>query len=75
MSRIFLSHSSQDNAEAKVLADWLSAKGWDDVFLDLDPHRGMPRANAGYERSIKRRNGAKRCCFSSPKRGLHLAGA
>lgn len=58
MSRIFLSHSSQDNAEAKVLADWLSAKGWDDVFLDLDPHRGI----AAGERWVRALNQAAQRC-------------
>lgn len=41
MSRIFLSHSSHDNAQACALRDWLAAHGWDDVFLDLDPRRGL----------------------------------
>ena len=46
MSRIFLSHSSKDNVAAIGLSDWLRAEGWDDVFLDLDPQRGI----AGGER-------------------------
>jgi hypothetical protein len=37
MARLFISHSSMNNAEAIALCDWLSAEGWDDVFLDLDP--------------------------------------
>ena len=38
MSRIFLSHSTANNAEAIALRDWLVAEGWkDDLFLDLDP--------------------------------------
>jgi len=41
MSRIFLSHSSANNAEALALRDWLGGEGWDDVFLDLDPERGI----------------------------------
>lgn len=41
MARIFLSHSSANNAEAIALCDWLSSEGWDDVFLDLDPKRGI----------------------------------
>ena len=43
MSRIFLSHSSRDDFEAIALGDWLAAEGWDDVFLDLDPRRGLLR--------------------------------
>jgi hypothetical protein len=41
MSRIFISHSSLNNAEAIHLRDWLATNGWDDVFLDLDPHSGL----------------------------------
>ena len=41
MSRIFLSHSSANNAEAIALAGWLATNGWTDVFLDLDPTRGI----------------------------------
>jgi tetratricopeptide (TPR) repeat protein len=41
MSRIFLSHSSKDNDSAVALNDWLASQGWDDVFLDLDPQRGI----------------------------------
>jgi len=41
MSRIFLSHSSKDNGSAVALRDWLADQGWDDVFLDLDPQRGI----------------------------------
>ena len=41
MSRIFLSHSSKDNGSAVALRDWLAGQGWDDVFLDLDPQRGI----------------------------------
>jgi formylglycine-generating enzyme required for sulfatase activity len=41
MSGIFLSHSSANNAEALAIRDWLKKQGWDDVFLDLDPERGL----------------------------------
>ena len=41
MARIFICHSSANNAEAIALRDWLAAEGWDDVFLDLDPPRGI----------------------------------
>jgi TPR repeat protein len=41
MSRIFLSHSSVNNAEAIAIRDWMIAQGWTDVFLDLDPERGL----------------------------------
>ena len=37
MARLFISHSSQDNFEAKAFHDWLVMEGWatDDIFLDL----------------------------------------
>jgi WD40 repeat protein len=37
LSRIFISHSSRNNAQAVALADWLAANGWgrDDIFLDF----------------------------------------
>ena len=41
MAKIFISHSSSDNAEAVALLDWLEAAGWNDVFLDLDSERGI----------------------------------
>ena len=41
MSRIFLSHASANNAEAIAVRDWIRTQGWDDVFLDLDPERGL----------------------------------
>jgi hypothetical protein len=41
VARIFLSHSSANNAEAVALRDWLLREGWDDLFLDLDPKRGI----------------------------------
>ena len=41
MSKIFLSHSSDNNAEALALAQWLKENGWDDYFLDIEPTRGI----------------------------------
>lgn len=41
MARIFISHSSFDNAEATALRNWLDQAGWNDLFLDLDPVRGI----------------------------------
>ena len=51
MSRIFLSHSSQDDFAAMALRDWLKTEGWDDVFLDLDPERGIA-AGERWERAL-----------------------
>lgn len=45
MSRIFLSHSSKNNAEALALREWLAGQGWNDVFLDIDPERGLVAAD------------------------------
>jgi WD40 repeat protein len=58
MSRIFLSHSSQNNDSAVALRDWLATQGWDDVFLDLDPQRGIA-AGDRWERSLNQ--AALRC--------------
>lgn len=58
MSRIFISHSSRDNAAALALNGWLRENGWDDVFLDLDPERGI-KAGERWERSLY--EAANRC--------------
>ena len=58
MSRIFLSHSSKDNFEAIALRDWLASEGWNDVFLDLDPERGIA-AGQRWERALH--DAASRC--------------
>ncbi len=39
--QIFISHSSKNNAKAKELLEWLEKNGWQNVFLDLDPERGI----------------------------------
>jgi hypothetical protein len=44
MARIFISHSSQNNAEALALRDWLVSQGWSDLFLDIDPVDGLVAA-------------------------------
>lgn len=41
MSKLFISHSSRNNVEAAAIATWLAQQGWSDVFLDLDPSRGV----------------------------------
>ncbi len=58
VSRLFLSHSSSDNTEAVGLADWLAAAGWNDVFLDLAPDRGIT-AGERWERALT--EAASRC--------------
>lgn len=52
MARIFLSHSSQDNAQAVALFDWLAAAGWkDEIFVDFDRAAGIPVGDR-FERSL-----------------------
>jgi formylglycine-generating enzyme required for sulfatase activity len=59
VSRIFLSHSSTNNAEAVALRDWLAENGWkDEIFLDLDPQRGIA-AGEHWERKLH--EAASRC--------------
>ena len=58
MSRIFISHSSSNNAEAIALRDWLVAEGWSELFLDLDPDRGIA-AGERWERALN--EAARRC--------------
>ena len=75
MSRIFLSHSSANNAEAVALHAWLAGEGWDDIFLDLDPERGI-EAGERWERALN--EAASRCeavLFSSRGPGSAPAGA
>ena len=58
MSRLFISHSSANNAEAVAIRDWLVREGWDEVFLDLDPARGIA-AGERWERALN--EAASRC--------------
>ena len=59
MSRIFISHSSANNAEAVAVHDWLEREGWkDEIFLDLDPNRGIA-AGERWERALN--EAANRC--------------
>jgi tetratricopeptide (TPR) repeat protein len=58
MARVFLSHSSANNAEAIALRDWLIGQGWDDLFLDLDPDRGL-KAGERWQAALKQ--AAERC--------------
>lgn len=58
MSRVFLSHSSANNAEAIALRDWMITHGWDELFLDLDPERGL-KAGERWQAALKQ--AAERC--------------
>jgi WD40 repeat protein len=67
VSRIFLSHSSANAAEAIALRNWLTTLGWDDIFLDLDPERGI---KAGERWQAALQSAVDRCemviCVLSP---------
>jgi hypothetical protein len=41
VARLFISHWSRNNDKAIEVRDWRAANGWEDVFLDLDPERGI----------------------------------
>ena len=41
MSRLFISHSSENDAAALAIALWLAQQGLDEVFLDIDPVGGL----------------------------------
>ena len=58
MSYLFISHSSQNNFEVIALQDWLIEQGWDELFVDLDPERGIV-AGERWERALH--DAASRC--------------
>jgi formylglycine-generating enzyme required for sulfatase activity len=58
VSRIFISHSSANSADAIALRDWLISEGWSDLFVDLDPDRGL-KAGERWQEALK--NAAHRC--------------
>ena len=42
MARIFISHSSRDREQAEEIFVWLKAQGFEQGFLDIDKHQGIP---------------------------------
>jgi len=44
VARIFISHSSRNNAEALALHQWLVSQGWSDLFLDIHHADGLAAA-------------------------------
>jgi hypothetical protein len=58
VARIFISHSSRDNDWAIRVRDWLKENGWDDIFLDLDPERGIA-AGERWKAALQK---ASHCC-------------
>jgi hypothetical protein len=55
---IFISHSSEDSAEAIAIHDCLIEQGWNELFLDLDPERGL-KAGQRWQDALKKT--AERC--------------
>ena len=51
MSFIFISHSSKNDFEAIALQSWLIKQGWNELFLDIDPERGIV-AGERWERAL-----------------------
>ena len=58
MSYVFLSHSSENNAQALALAQWLEGNGWADYFLDISDSRGL-QAGSQWQNAL--RNASHRC--------------
>jgi formylglycine-generating enzyme required for sulfatase activity len=57
--RIFISHSTANSDAAVALYGWLEREGWkDEIFLDLDPKRGIA-AGERWERALN--EAANRC--------------
>lgn len=54
MSSLFISHSSRDADDASELRDRLLQWGYESIFLDFDPERGIP-AGRDWERELYRR--------------------
>jgi WD40 repeat protein len=55
---LFISHSVTNNAAAMALRNWLAEQGFDDVFLDIDPNRGLA-AGERWQEELK--GAADRC--------------
>jgi hypothetical protein len=70
MPQLFISHSSSNNAEALALAQWLTANGWTEFFLDIstDRHQGIS-AGDRWQDALARAN--RRCeavlCLLTPE--------
>lgn len=58
MARLFISHSSANNADAIALRDWLVSEGWNDLFVDFDSARGIV-AGEHWEKALS--EAANRC--------------
>jgi hypothetical protein len=49
VARLFISHSTMNNAAAIALCDWLAEQGFDDVFVEIDPDRGVVAGERWHE--------------------------
>ncbi len=60
MARLFISHSSRNDAEALALESWLHGAGWgkEDIYLDISPEGGM----AAGQRWVEALDDAQRRC-------------
>jgi len=60
MARLFISHSSRNDAQALALEDWLLGSGWgkEDIYLDISPDGGM----AAGQRWVEALDDAQRRC-------------
>lgn len=58
MTRLFISHSSKDNAQARALCQWLDEQGWgpQDRFIDFDRDAGL-QAGVLWEEELRRAGG------------------
>jgi tetratricopeptide (TPR) repeat protein len=53
MTRVFVSHSNLDQADAERIFDWLKSCGFENGFLDIDKHQGIP-PGAKWEQTLYR---------------------
>ena len=51
MSRIFLSHSNQDEFQVIAIRAWLKENGWDDILLNVHPTIGI-QTGERWERAL-----------------------
>ena len=54
MARVFISHSSRDREQAEEIFAWLKAQGFEQGFLDIDKHQGIPPGGALGAEALRR---------------------
>jgi len=68
MSTIFISHSSEDNAWAERIRDWLQGRAdkqqpdyrYQSLFLDFDPERGITVRRSCFDTLYESSSSARR---------------